>query len=190
MFPTQKKATANAAAPAAAMAPAAGADASFGAPGGIATHIELHAGEKDNTNLAYIERLAHAWDVITDHHVFRDIQSANPLAINDSHDDCGTQHPFDLVSYKNALTAGNTYTAGINLFWIDLLWSSTPGVPLRISAIEQMASTMFKQPTVITDVHIATSGPDFNQIAQGGVDAGVARRDHRGRRVGHFEGHR
>ena len=167
MPPKKKAATAKAAAPAAAVVPAAVAGASLA--GGIATHIELHAGEKDNTNLAYIEKLAHAWDVIKGHHVFHDIQSALPLAINDSHDDCGTQHPFDLVSYKNALTAGNTYTAGINLFWIDLQWSSTPGVPLRISAIEQMSSTMFKQPTVITEVHIATSGPDFNPLTHKGA---------------------
>ena len=39
--------------------------------------------------------------------------------------------PFDFEFYEGALkTASKSYTAGINLFWIDLQWSATPGVPL------------------------------------------------------------
>ena len=65
MHPRKKAAKAPAVA-AAVPVPGPGA----GIVGGIATHVELHAGEKDNANLAYIERLASAWDVIQDHDVF------------------------------------------------------------------------------------------------------------------------
>lgn len=164
-MPPKKKAAKTPAVAAAVPVPGPGA----GIGGGIATHVELHAGEKDNANLAYIERLANAWDVIKDHDVFRGIQSELPLTISGSQADCGTQHPFDLASCKQALAASGTYTAGVNLFWIDLQWSSTPGVPLRISAIEQMAKTMFKQPTVITEVHIAVPDPDFNPLMHMGA---------------------
>jgi len=77
--------------------------------------------------------------------------------------------PLDLVSYKKALAASGTYTAGVNLFWIDLQWSSTPGVPVRISTIEQMANTMLKQPSVISDVHIAVTNPDFIPLMHKGA---------------------
>ena len=97
---------------------------------GIVTEIELRPGERDNSNLAYIEKLAEAWARIQDHDVFRGIQSAAPLAITDDVADSGSQHPFELISYTRALASGSqTYTAGINLFWIDLQWCATPGVP-------------------------------------------------------------
>ena len=154
----------------AAKAQAVGAMVPVPMPGiAIATHVELHAGEKDNANLAYIERLANAWDVINDNDVFRGIHSELPLTISGSQADCGTQHPFDVDSCKQAPAASGTYTAGMNLFWIDLQWSSTPGVPLRMSAIEEMAKTMFKTPTVINEVHIAVPDPTYNPLMHRGA---------------------
>ena len=97
--------------------------------------------------MAYIEKLADAWACIQDHDVFRGIQSAAPLAITDDVADSGSQHPFELIYYTRALASGSqTYTAGINLFWIDLQWSATPGVPLRATAIDQMARSTFRPP--------------------------------------------
>ena len=69
--------------------------------------------------MAYIEKLADAWACIQDLDVFRGIQSAAPLAITDDVADSGSQHPFELIYYTRALASGSqTYTAGINLFWI------------------------------------------------------------------------
>ena len=56
---------------------------------GIVTEIELRPGERGNSNLAYIEKLAEAWARIQDHDVFRGIQSAAPLAITDDVADSG-----------------------------------------------------------------------------------------------------
>ena len=137
---------------------------------GIVTEIELRPGERDNSNLAYIEKLAEAWARIQDHDVFRGIQSAAPLAITDDVADSGSQHPFELISYTRALASGSqTYTAGINLFWIDLQWSATPGVPLRASAIDQMARTTFRSPCQINDVHIAVADVSFNPLMHKGA---------------------
>jgi hypothetical protein len=138
--------------------------------GAIVTEIELRPGERDNANLAYIERLADAWNIIQDHYVFNAIQSELPLGITANADESGNQHPFDLEAYRKALaTSSATYTAGINLFWVDIQWSPTPGVPLRISAIEQMSNTTFKTPCPINDVHIAVPGPDFDPLTHKGA---------------------
>ena len=103
----------------AAASPAGGA--AGGAPAGLAPDlsagfaVELHAGEKDNANLVFIEKIAAAWELIHDHHVFADIQTELPLAITGSQDDCGTQHPFDFASFKKAIANTGTYTAGMHM---------------------------------------------------------------------------
>jgi len=151
-------------------APSAPPDVPAAAGPGIVTEIELRPGEKDSSNLAYIEKLANAWAVIQDHDVFRGIQSEMPLAISGNAAESGNQHPFDAVSYTRALAgASQSYTAGINLFWIDLQWSATPGVPLRTTAIEQMAQTTFRSPCPITDVHIAVFDLGFNPLMHKGA---------------------
>ncbi|MFM7990391.1 MAG: hypothetical protein ACKPKO_64850 [Candidatus Fonsibacter sp.] len=59
--------------------------------------IELHASEKDNGNMVFIEKVAAAWELIHDHHVFAGIQTKLPFAIAGSQYECGTQHPFDFA---------------------------------------------------------------------------------------------
>ena len=126
-----------------------------------ATEIELRPGEKDNANLSYIERLNTALTNIMDHPVFAGIQSADSLGIN--------QAPFDTRSYEDALKNACSYTCGINLFWLDFMWSATPGVPLRASAIEHMSKTLFKEPTRMDGVHIAVTGPEFRPLEHKGA---------------------
>ena len=98
-----------------------------------------------------------------DHDVCRGIQSAAPLAITDDVADSGSQHPFELIYSTRALASGSqTYTAGINLFWIDLQWNATPGAPLRATAIDQMARSTLRPPCQINDVHIDVADVSFN----------------------------
>jgi hypothetical protein len=92
------------------------------------------------------------------------------LAIADDVADSGSQHPFELISYTRALASGSqTYTAGINLFWIHLQWSATPGVPLRVTAIDQMARSTFRSPCQINDVHIAVADVSFDPLMHKGA---------------------
>ncbi len=123
-----------------------------------AVEIELLPGEEDRANVAYIEKLGSAWACTQEHDLFRDIQGAKPAGITANANESGTQSPFDLKSYRAALkTAGQSYTAGINLFWIGLMWSATPGAPLRVSAIELMAKTMSTS-TLQSDIYAFTFG--------------------------------
>ena len=132
--------------------------------------IELIPGEEDRTNVAYIEKLGSAWACIQEHYLFRDIQGAKPAGITANANESGTQSPFDLKSYRAALkTAGQSYTAGINFFWIDLMWSATPGVPLRVSAIELMAKTTFGKPTPLGTIHVAVPDHEYNPLERKGT---------------------
>ena len=132
--------------------------------------IELLPGEEDRANVAYIEKLGSAWACIQEHDLFRDIQGAKPAGITANANESGTQSPFDLKSYRAALkTAGQSYTAGINLFWIDLMWSATPGVPLRVSAIELMAKTIFGRPTPLGTIHVAVPDHEYNPLERKGA---------------------
>ena len=118
----------------------------------------------------YIEKLAAAWSLIQHHDLFRDIQAAQPIGITGDAAASGTPLPFDFEFDQGALkTASKSYTAGINLFWIDLQWSATPGVPLRVSAIEQMARDMFRLPTAIGAIRFAVSGPEYNPLKHQGA---------------------
>jgi len=42
-------------------------------------------------------------------------------------------------------------------------------VPLRVTAIEQMTKTMFKEPVAINEIHIAVPGPEFNPLMHKGA---------------------
>ena len=32
------------------------------------------------------------------------------------------------------------------MLWLDLRWSATPGVPLRLHAVKKLANTLFEEP--------------------------------------------
>jgi hypothetical protein len=142
---------------------------SAAAPACGAVEIELRPGERDNLNLTYVDALTEACQVISDHHIFQGITEAMPLSVSGNALDSGNQAPFDVNQYKHALrTASQSYTAGINLFWIDPLWSATPGVPLRMGAIEHMSRTVFMQPSPVA-VHIGVEQPSFNPLQHKGA---------------------
>ena len=48
-----------------------------------------------------------------------------------------------------------TYTCAINLAWVDFQWSATPGVPVRMAALERLRDTAFKSPCPAPQVHVA-----------------------------------
>ena len=51
----------------------------------------------------------------------------------------------------------------------SLQWSPTPGVQLRLSAIERLTKTLFKEPVAINEIHIAVPGPEFNPLMHKGA---------------------
>ena len=123
----------------------------------------------DSANLSYIEKLHDAVACIIDHPIFSGIVAADPMHITSDDANSSSQAAFDSRSFTNAMKSSHkSYTAGINAFWIDMLWSATPGVPVRMSGIQQMASTTFKFPTKLPPVHIAIQSVDSNVLVQKG----------------------
>ena len=98
--------------------------------------LELRAGEIDRANAEYLLALEHALDTIDGHPLLHNMRAEQPREITNSAEETGFHH--------NGLyqQAGN-YTAG----GVDLLWSATPGVPLRLQAAKKLSSTFFKVST-------------------------------------------
>ena len=134
----------------------------------VEVKVELAAGESDKVNLAYIEKVQNATECVSAHQFFKQIEKELPLKITDT-SDSGVQSPFDAAACRTALhTRSESYTCGVNLFWINLLWSPTPGVPLRCSASESMSATRFAQPCVMDVLHVAVPDKDYNPLEHKG----------------------
>ena len=131
--------------------------------------VELPNGEADKANLSYIDLVQKAKDVIDNHPLFRNIESELPLQITANKTESGVQTPFDSEACKHALRAqSKMYTCGVNLFWINFLWSPTPGVPLRCSAIETLSNSKFAEPCILESVHVAVLDKDFDPLVHKG----------------------
>ena len=87
--------------------------------------LELRAGEVNRANSDYLLELEHALDAISGHPVFHNMVAEEPRQITDSANETGFQCTFDNDLYNKAIASG-TYTAGGNLFWLDLRWPATP----------------------------------------------------------------
>ena len=128
-------------------------------------NIELAQGEKDHANLTYITKVHEALTKIKDHPCFAMIEQSDALSVGEG----GSQSPFDLKDFKTAISGPSlSYTAGINLFWCDFLWTATPGVPVRLSAIMNMSETLYKQPCALQDLVIAVESNEVNPLTQKG----------------------
>ena len=77
--------------------------------------------------------------------MFSNMVRKPPRPISNIATEAGFQSVLDLSHYANAMKSG-TYTAGCNLFWVDMRWSATPRVPLRLAAVQQLANHLFDEP--------------------------------------------
>ena len=74
------------------------------------------------------------------------IDKEMPLALSKSESDgskTGVQEPFDLAKAQNALGLHGVYRCSISLFWVQILASPTPGVPMSRRRVEDMAEFYF-----------------------------------------------
>jgi len=155
-----------AAAKAAPAAAAAGPDDLQGVVGDFS--LELRQGEVDRANGDYLQAVEVAMDTLNGHALFHNIVQEEPRGITNSVEDTGFQSVFDSNLYKSAIASG-TYTAGGNMFWVDLRWSATPGVRLRLQAVRQLASTLFKSPTPYPGaLHVAVT-PGYQPLIHKGA---------------------
>ena len=66
--------------------------------------------------------------------------------------DFGVQHPFNDEDFSAAMLrdGGDTgYTAGINLFWCDGMYTPTPGIPVRAETVEDVMECYFTEPATM-----------------------------------------
>ena len=131
----------------------------------LSVTTELKDGEQDVQNVDFIKRLEWAWGVVSTHPMFRGIQEATPLPLGEG----GSQAPYKHSDYLLALgdikklepgcqwhfPPERRYTCAINLAWVDFQWSATPGVPVRMGALERLRDTAFKSPCPAPQVHVA-----------------------------------
>ena len=62
----------------------------------------------------------------------------------------GASAPFDQLAFATAIDGAlGHYTCGINLAWVNFVWSATPDIPIRESAVELVKETTFKVPTAL-----------------------------------------
>ncbi len=130
-------------------------------------NVELKADERDSTNEALLADLISARDLVLQDDAFQDIVSANPLPISAEADSSGTQSPFNLSDFKQAMKSRGEYTCGVNSFWQNFLWTPTPGVPIRRNALSSLMATVFKTPTPV-HLHFAVDSAEYTPLDQKG----------------------
>ena len=135
--------------------------------GGLTINVELKAGETDSSNSTFLEDVIKAKDLVLAHPLFHGIVALDPLPIS-SDSESGSVPPFEPEDYKKAIKARGEYTAGVNGFWQDYLWTPTPGVPVRRKALATLTETTFKTPASLT-LHFAVESEDFNPLNHKGA---------------------
>ena len=74
-------------------------------------------------NAGYLADLDVAWQKVTGHPVFQGIHRTDTSPIG--------MTGFDLQEFTTSIEKHGTYTCGGNLFWADLFYTGTPGVPIN-----------------------------------------------------------
>ena len=97
----------------------------------------------DGPNKEYYAEVQDDINVILHSSAFKDILEAEPLPIREQAE-CGIQEPFDAAKCATALRQRGTYISGFNFFWLDLVRSISPGIPLSRDRVRELADWMFK----------------------------------------------
>lgn len=95
---------------------------------------------KDPTNAAYYASVEA--DIQTILQEFPGIELEMPLPLSQSESDrskTGVQEPFNLTKAQNALGVHGVFRCSISLFWVQILASPTPGVPMSRRRVLDMA---------------------------------------------------
>ena len=120
--------------------------------------IELRGGEKDTQNVAYHTTVLDAWQTVQGHPTFHSIDTQDPLTIAGG----GTQAPFSQKELETSCSGElQAYTCGINFSWVSLLYSATPGIPIRMAAVQEVTENTFLEPTPMENLSIGIPSHDY-----------------------------
>ena len=102
--------------------------------------------EADDTNLDYYHSVQEDVRVVLKHlGASFASQPALPIAEKDENGKGGVQEPWSQEQAGKAISNQGSYICAINLFWLDFVRSSCPGVPLSRKRVEQLADYLFGQ---------------------------------------------
>ena len=119
---------------------------------------ELRGGEKDPQNVAYHAAVLDAWQIVQGHPVFEKIDSQDPLSIARG----GAQAPFSQNELEFSCSGElQAYTCGINFSWVNLLYSATPGIPIRMAAVQEVVEKTFLEPKPMENLTIGIPNHDY-----------------------------
>ncbi|CAE7790570.1 unnamed protein product [Symbiodinium sp. CCMP2592] len=115
-------------------------------------------------NTGYYTAVINARDEILKHPIFRNMISEAPMKISDAvaAHECGVQSVFDAADCSTALKAQGVYRAAVNMFWVDMMLSATPNVPLNLSRTKSFSDQFFRKgPAHLRNpIVIAVAGAD------------------------------
>ena len=116
----------------------------------------------EGPNKDYFSEVQDDINVILQCSHFKDICQADPMPIREDAE-CGIQEPFDANKCATALRHRGTYISGFNFFWLDLVRSTSPGVPLSRDRVRELGDWMFKQgPTPLRKpIGVAVNSPEL-----------------------------
>ena len=98
----------------------------------------------EGPNKEYLSEVQDNINVIMRHKAFKHIAQEEPLPITKDAA-CGIQEPFNSGQCVTALDQRGTYMCGFNFFWLDLLRSPSPGIPLSRRRVKELGDWMFKE---------------------------------------------
>ena len=120
--------------------------------------IELNSDEKDPQNVTYHATVLDAWKIVQGHSVFDGIDTQDPLSIANG----GTQAPFSQKELEMSCSGGlQAYTCGINFTWMNPLFSATPGIPIRMAAVQEVVDKTFSEPKPMESLTIGIPTHDY-----------------------------
>lgn len=112
-------------------------------------------------NLQLLQKLQGDIAKINEHPLFVNIHEADALDI-DKKKYSSHQAAYNPDACAMALTSQGKYKCGANLFWLNQLWSATPGIPMNPSAIDRLSSYYLEAPgPVPMDLIIAVPHANF-----------------------------
>jgi len=106
-------------------------------------------------NKDHVARVAECLAYIRQHPAFVNVADERPSNVGVD----GGSHiaPFDVATCNMALGTVGSYLAGGNLFWINLMHSLTPSVPISTRAISTLIETYFREPPKVFPDKITVS---------------------------------
>ena len=104
----------------------------------------------DTVNSAYMAGLAADLQVVMSHPLFSDIKELQPVRPDAEDEDMrATRLPIDPTQLVGCVNRLGTYEGGCNLFWLDWLYTPTPGVPSSLARTRSTMQDVFATPTEI-----------------------------------------